>query len=133
VRTAVGKEVCVTDWVTVDQQRIDKFAEAPVMAFSASTVEPDDNGNEEGSLVRAADLIGQLGHTAEVFQEYNLAFETVLHLGNTAFEPCCQSFVGQSRPDDGDHNLVQVGQALYGVGERFAHRFQGLRSGFDPG
>ena len=28
VRTAVGKEVCVTDWVTVDQQRIDKFAEA---------------------------------------------------------------------------------------------------------
>ena len=28
VRSAVGKEVCVTDWVTVDQQRIDKFAEA---------------------------------------------------------------------------------------------------------
>jgi acyl dehydratase len=28
VRTAVGKEICVTDWVTVDQQRIDKFAEA---------------------------------------------------------------------------------------------------------
>jgi hypothetical protein len=29
--------------------------------FPASIVEPDDNGNEEGSLVRAADLIGQLG------------------------------------------------------------------------
>ena len=29
--------------------------------FPASTVEPDDDGNEEGSLVRAADLIGQLG------------------------------------------------------------------------
>lgn len=28
VRTAIGKEICVTDWVTVDQQRIDKFAEA---------------------------------------------------------------------------------------------------------
>jgi acyl dehydratase len=28
VHTAVGKEICVTDWVTVDQQRIDKFAEA---------------------------------------------------------------------------------------------------------
>jgi len=28
VRNAVGKEVCVTDWLTVDQQRIDKFAEA---------------------------------------------------------------------------------------------------------
>ena len=28
VRSAVGKEVCVTDWVRVDQQRIDKFAEA---------------------------------------------------------------------------------------------------------
>jgi hypothetical protein len=25
VRTAIGKEVCVTDWITVDQQRIDKF------------------------------------------------------------------------------------------------------------
>ena len=29
--------------------------------FPASTVEPDDDDNEEGSLVRAADLIGQLG------------------------------------------------------------------------
>ena len=29
--------------------------------FPSSIVEPDDNGNEEGSLVRAADLIGQLG------------------------------------------------------------------------
>jgi hypothetical protein len=29
--------------------------------FPASIVEPDDNGNEEGSLMRAADLIGQLG------------------------------------------------------------------------
>jgi acyl dehydratase len=28
VCSAVGKEICVTDWVTVDQQRIDKFAEA---------------------------------------------------------------------------------------------------------
>ena len=28
VHTAVGKEICVTDWVTVDQHRIDKFAEA---------------------------------------------------------------------------------------------------------
>src|SRR5215471_4793259 len=28
VHVAVGKEICVTDWVTVDQQRIDKFAEA---------------------------------------------------------------------------------------------------------
>ena len=29
--------------------------------FPASTVEPEDDSNEEGSLVRAADLIGQLG------------------------------------------------------------------------
>jgi acyl dehydratase len=28
VHSAVGQEVCVTDWVIVDQQRIDKFAEA---------------------------------------------------------------------------------------------------------
>ncbi|HTT13394.1 MAG TPA: MaoC family dehydratase [Burkholderiaceae bacterium] len=28
VRNAVGQEVCVTDWMTVDQTRIDKFAEA---------------------------------------------------------------------------------------------------------
>ncbi|MGI8894112.1 MAG: MaoC family dehydratase [Casimicrobiaceae bacterium] len=28
VRSAVGQEVLVTDWLTVDQQRIDKFAEA---------------------------------------------------------------------------------------------------------
>jgi acyl dehydratase len=28
VRSTVGQEVLVTDWLTVDQQRIDKFAEA---------------------------------------------------------------------------------------------------------
>ena len=28
VRSAVGQEVCVSDWITVDQARIDKFAEA---------------------------------------------------------------------------------------------------------
>jgi len=28
LHTSVGKEICVTDWITVDQQRIEKFAEA---------------------------------------------------------------------------------------------------------
>ena len=28
VRSAVGSEVCVTDWLTIDQRRIDLFAEA---------------------------------------------------------------------------------------------------------
>jgi len=28
VHTAAGREVCVTDWVAIDQSRIDKFAEA---------------------------------------------------------------------------------------------------------
>lgn len=28
LRTHVGHEVCITDWLTVDQQRIDRFAEA---------------------------------------------------------------------------------------------------------
>jgi acyl dehydratase len=28
VHAATGRELCVTDWVTIDQQRIDRFAEA---------------------------------------------------------------------------------------------------------
>ena len=28
LHTSVGKEICVTNWITADQQRIDKFAEA---------------------------------------------------------------------------------------------------------
>ena len=43
----------------LDAKRIARAIE--FTRFPASTVEPDDNGNEEGSLVRAADLIGQLG------------------------------------------------------------------------
>jgi hypothetical protein len=43
----------------LDAERIARAIE--FTRFPASTVEPEDNGNEEGSLVRAADLIGQLG------------------------------------------------------------------------
>ena len=43
----------------LDAERIARAIE--FTRFPVSTVEPDDNGNEEGSLVRAADLIGQLG------------------------------------------------------------------------
>ena len=45
------------------------------------------------------------------------AVETVLHLGDAAFEPCCQGFIGKRRADDGGDNLVQVGQALDRIGE----------------
>ena len=45
------------------------------------------------------------------------AVETVLHLGNAAFEACGQSFVGQGRADYGRDNLVQVGQSLDCIGE----------------
>ena len=45
------------------------------------------------------------------------AVETFLHLGNPAFEPCCQGFVGQRRADDGGDDLVQVGEPLDGIGE----------------
>ena len=38
VRTAVGKEVCVTDWVTVDQQRIDTFAERPATSSGSMSM-----------------------------------------------------------------------------------------------
>jgi hypothetical protein len=43
----------------LDAERIARAIE--FTRFPASTVEPDDDGKEEGSLVRAADLIGQLG------------------------------------------------------------------------
>ena len=43
----------------LDAKRIARAIE--FTRFPASIVEPDDNGNEEGSLMRAADLIGQLG------------------------------------------------------------------------
>ena len=46
------------------------------------------------------------------------ALEPVLHLGDAALEPCCQGFVGQSRADDGGDDLVQISQALDGVGKR---------------
>ena len=37
------------------------------------------------------------------------AIETVLHLGDAAFEPCGQGFIGKRRADDGGDDLVQVG------------------------
>ena len=45
------------------------------------------------------------------------ALKPILHLGDAALEPCCQGFVGQCRADDGGDDLVQIGQALNGVGE----------------
>ena len=45
------------------------------------------------------------------------AVETLLHLGDAAFEPCCQGFVGKGRTDDGGDDLVQVGQSLDRIGE----------------
>ena len=43
--------------------------------------------------------------------------EAVLHLGNPAFEPCCQGFVGKRRADNGGDDLMQVGEPLDGIGE----------------
>ena len=45
------------------------------------------------------------------------ALKPVLHLGDAALEPGCQGFVGQCRADNGGDDLVQIGQALDGVGE----------------
>jgi len=33
VHAAVGREVCVTDWVAIDQPRVDKFAESVVRRY----------------------------------------------------------------------------------------------------
>ena len=44
-------------------------------------------------------------------------FKAVLHFSNPAFEPCCQRFVGQRRADNCGDDLVQVSEALHGVGE----------------
>jgi hypothetical protein len=44
------------------------------------------------------------------------AFKTVLHFGNSAFEPCCQGFIDQRRPNDSGDDLVQVGQSLNRIG-----------------
>jgi len=49
----------LSDHDHLDAERIARAIE--FTRFPVSTVEPEDNGNEEGSLVRAADLIGQLG------------------------------------------------------------------------
>ena len=45
------------------------------------------------------------------------AFETVLHLGNAAFESRCQGFIGKRCADNGGDDLVQVGQSLDRIGE----------------
>ena len=45
------------------------------------------------------------------------AVETVLHLGNAAFEPGGQGFIGECRADNGRDDLMQVGQALDRIGE----------------
>src|SRR5262249_58504786 len=49
----------LSDHDHLDAERIARAIE--FTRFPVSAVEPDDSGNEEGSLVRAADLIGQLG------------------------------------------------------------------------
>ncbi|MFZ1048954.1 MAG: metal-dependent phosphohydrolase, partial [Pseudolabrys sp.] len=49
----------LSDHDYLDAERIARAIE--FTRFPASTVEPDDDGSEEGYLVRAADLIGQLG------------------------------------------------------------------------
>ena len=45
------------------------------------------------------------------------ALKPSLHLGNPAFKPGGERFIGQSRADDGGDDLMQVGEALYRVGE----------------
>ena len=45
------------------------------------------------------------------------ALEPVLHLGNAALEPCGEGLIGEGRTDDGGDDLVQVGEALHGIGE----------------
>ena len=45
------------------------------------------------------------------------AVETILHLGDPAFEPRSQGFIGERRANDRRDNLVQVGQSLDRVGE----------------
>ena len=45
------------------------------------------------------------------------AVETLLHVGNPAFEPCGQGLVGEGRADDGGDDLVQVGETLDRIGE----------------
>ncbi len=45
------------------------------------------------------------------------AIKPPLHVGNPAFKPRCEGFIGQRRADDGGDDLVQVGEALDRIGE----------------
>ena len=46
------------------------------------------------------------------------AVETVLHLGDSAFEPGGEGFIGKRRADNGGDDLVQISEPLDGVSER---------------
>ena len=45
------------------------------------------------------------------------AVKPSLHVGNPAFEPSYKGFVSEGRADDGDDDLMQVGEPLHGIGE----------------
>ena len=56
-----------------------------------------------------------------------------LHFSDPPLEPRGQGFIGECRPDNGRNNLMQVGQALDGVGEGLFRQFAGLPHGSGRG
>ena len=59
--------------------------------------------------------------------------EPVLHLGDPAFEPGGQGFVGQGRPENGSEDFMDVGEPLNGIGEGLLVDLGGLARVCDRG
>ena len=92
-------------------------------AASSSTSRAGIPGRIEIGEIRRGDLL-QFEFDHDVFGDLPAfggtilqAFETVLHLGNAAFESRCQGFIGKRCPHNGGDDLVQVGQSLDRIGE----------------
>ena len=108
VRTAVGKEVCVTDWVTVDQQRIDTFAEATGdFQWIHVDVERAKASPYGGTIAHGFLTLSLLGGFYEPYLQHALPFcdlglnyelNNSLHLARAQRQPRTRSFhAGESR------------------------------------
>ena len=103
VHTAVGKEICVTDWVTVDQQRIDKFAEATGdFQWIHVDVERAKTSPYGGTIAHGFLTLSLLGGFYEPYLQHAFPFcdlglnyglnKNSLHLARAQREPTTRSF-----------------------------------------
>ena len=101
-------------------------ARLPIDARHSGLIEHEQGGHpgaDRDCEIRCGDLL-QFEFDHDVFGDLPAfggtilqAFETVLHLGNAAFESRCQGFIGKRCPHDGGDDLVEVGQSLDRIGE----------------